>query len=74
LLQGIGDLERLTRTLKEQLLRLRSFCDLEELRQELQAFKEQYNEHGLFDRNGIESLQRPGQDLPALGVVSCLPS
>jgi len=61
---------RFMRTLKEQLLWLRNFRNLEELRQALLAFKEQYNEHWLIERNGFRSPRQARQDLLALGAAA----
>ena len=40
------------RTLKEQLLWVRTFETVEELRQALLGFKNRYNEHWLIERHG----------------------
>jgi putative transposase len=68
--EGNGCVERFMRTLKEQLLWLRNFRNLEELRQALLAFKEQYNEHWLIERNGFRSPRQARQDLLALGAAA----
>lgn len=68
--EGNGCVERFMRTLKEQLLWLRSFRNLEELRQALLAFQEQYNEHWLIERNGFRSPRQTRQDLLALGAAA----
>jgi len=54
------------RILKKQLLRLRSFWDLEEQRRVPLAFKEQYIEYRLIERIAFQLQQRAGQDLLAL--------
>lgn len=50
--QGNGCAERFIRTLKEQLLWLRRFDTVEELRLALLAFKERYNESWIIERHG----------------------
>jgi transposase InsO family protein len=53
--EGNGCIERFFRTLKEQLLWIRPFRDVEELRQGLLAFKETYNQEWLIERLGFRS-------------------
>jgi transposase InsO family protein len=53
--EGNGCAERFIRTLKEQLLWLRRFATIEELRLALQAFREQYNREWLIERHGYLS-------------------
>lgn len=48
--EGNGCIERFFRTLKEQLLWLRRFRDLDELRDALHAFQRRYNEHWILQR------------------------
>lgn len=50
--QGNGCAERFIRTLKENLLWVRSFDTIEELRQALLEFKELYNSEWLIERHG----------------------
>lgn len=50
--EGNGCAERFVRTLKEQLLWLRTFETVEELRLALQEFKQRYNTLWLIGRNG----------------------
>jgi transposase InsO family protein len=50
--QGNGCAERFIRTLKEQLLWVRSFATVEELRRALLAFQERYNREWLIERHG----------------------
>ena len=50
--EGNGVAERFIRTLKEQLLWVRTFDTVEELRQALLEFKERYNRHWLLQRHG----------------------
>jgi putative transposase len=51
--EGNGCAERFIRTLKENLLWVRSFATVEELRQALLAFREVYNETWLIERHGF---------------------
>ena len=53
--EGNGCIERFFRTLKEQLLWVRPFQDVEDLRQGLLAFKETYNQEWLIERLGFQS-------------------
>ncbi len=48
--EGNGCIERFFRTLKEQLLWVRDFRNMEELREALVAFRETYNEHWIVER------------------------
>ena len=50
--EGNGVAERFIRTLKENLLWIRTFDTVEELRQELLAFRRRYNESWLIERHG----------------------
>ena len=50
--EGNGVAERFIRTLKEQLLWVRTFDTVEELRQALLVFKDQFNKHWLLQRHG----------------------
>jgi transposase InsO family protein len=50
--EGNGVAERFVRTLKEQLLWVRHFDTVEELRLALLEFKERYNRHWLLQRHG----------------------
>jgi putative transposase len=63
--EGNGCIERFFRTLKEQLLWVRPFRDVEELRQGLLAFKETYNKEWLIERLGFRS---PAQVRQAFAV------
>ena len=54
-LEGNGCAERFIRTLKENLLWLRTFETIEELRQALLDFKETYNTTWLIERHGFIS-------------------
>jgi len=48
--EGNGCIERFFRTLKEQLLWLRPFTDLAELRQALTEFRQRYNHGWILER------------------------
>jgi len=51
--EGNGCAERLIRTLKQNLLWVRTFKTVEELRQTLLAFRETYNTTWLIERHGF---------------------
>ena len=53
--EGNGVAERFIRTLKEQLLWVRSFDTVEELRQALLEFKARYNRAWLCERHGHQT-------------------
>ena len=61
--QGNGGAERFIRLLKENLLWVRSFATIEELRQALLAFKEQYNNQWLLQRHGYRTPNQVRQQL-----------
>lgn len=63
--EGNGCIERFFRTLKEQLLWVRHFATVDELRQALLAFKETYNREWLIARLGYRS---PAQVRQAFAV------
>ena len=48
--EGNGCIERFFRTLKEQLLWIRHFRDLEELQTALIEFRDRYNQHWILGR------------------------
>ena len=48
--EGNGCIERFFRTLKEQLLWVRRFRDLQELRAALREFRDRYNHHWIVQR------------------------
>jgi len=50
--EGNGVAERFIRTLKEQLLWVKTFDTVEELRRALLEFKDRFNRHWLFQRHG----------------------
>ena len=53
--EGNGCIERFFRTLKEQLLWVRHFTDVEDLQQALRTFKETYNHQWLIERLGFRA-------------------
>jgi transposase InsO family protein len=53
--EGNGCAERFIRTLKENLLWVRRFATVEELRLTLQAFKETYNQGWIIERHGYKT-------------------
>jgi transposase InsO family protein len=53
--EGNGCAERFIRTLKENLLWVRPFATVEELRLALQAFKETYNQSWIIERHGYKT-------------------
>jgi transposase InsO family protein len=63
--EGNGCAERFIRTLKEQLLWLRRFDTVEELRQALHAWLELYNKRWLIERHGHRSPAQVRRDLLA---------
>lgn len=63
--EGNGCIERFFRTLKEQLLWLRRFRDLDELRAALAEFRQRYNQHWIIERLNY---QTPVQARRALSV------
>ena len=56
--EGNGCAERVIRTLKEQLLWVRSFATVEELRLALIAWAELYNREWMIERHGFKSPAR----------------
>ena len=50
--EGNGCIERFFRTLKENLLWVRDFATVEELRLALLEFRRLYNEHWILERHG----------------------
>jgi putative transposase len=53
--EGNGCIERFFRTLKEQLLWIRRFRDLDELREALHQFQKRYNDHWIIQRLNYRS-------------------
>ncbi|RMG38750.1 MAG: IS3 family transposase, partial [Gammaproteobacteria bacterium] len=65
--EGNGVGEQFIRTLKEQLLWVRTFDTVEELRQALLEFKERYNRHWILQRHGYAT---PAQVRAAHAVIA----
>jgi transposase InsO family protein len=63
--EGNGVAERFIRTLKEQLLWVRTFRTVEELREALQAWLITYNEQWLVERHGFRTPAQVRRDLLA---------
>jgi transposase InsO family protein len=63
--EGNGCAERFIRTLKENLLWVRTFETVEDLRQALLAFQRRYNEEWLIQRHGYRSPAQFRRDLVA---------
>ena len=61
--EGNGVAERFIRTLKENLLWVRTFKTIEELRAELVAFAKRYNETWLVARHGYKTHARFREEL-----------
>jgi putative transposase len=61
--EGNGCIERFFRTLKEQLLWVRRFRNLAELRQTLHDFRRRYNEHWIVQRLGYRTPAQARRDL-----------
>jgi putative transposase len=53
--EGNGCVERFIRTLKENLLWVRRFATIEELRLALHAFKDSYNQTWIVERHGYQT-------------------
>jgi len=64
--EGNGCIERFFRTLKEQLLWVRHFQNLEELQHALREFRDQYNRSWLIERLGFQSPRQARERLLAL--------
>src|SRR6266699_30529 len=65
-----GCVERFIRTLKEQLLWVRTFQNVEELRCALAEFRERYNQRWIVQRLGYLTPAYARQQLLALGVAA----
>ena len=65
-----GCVERFIRTLKEQLLWVRTFHTVEELQQALAEFRERYNQRWIVERLGYLTPAQARQQLLALGGVA----
>ncbi len=68
--EGNGRVERFIRTLKEQLLWVRTFRTVEELRQALAQFRERYNQRWIVQRHGYLTPQQALQPLLARGAAA----
>jgi len=68
--EGNGCIERFFRTLKEQLLWVRHFEDVQELEEALRDFRDRYNEHWLLGRLQFQSPRQARQRLLALEVAA----
>ncbi len=68
--EGNGCVERFIRTLKEQLLWVRTFRNVEELRCALQEFRDRYNQRWIVQRLGYLTPQQARQRLLALGAAA----
>ena len=66
----IGCSDRFIRTRKEQLLWVRTFETVEELRLALHAWRKIYNERWLIERHGHRSPAQVRRDLPASSVAA----
>ena len=64
--EGNGCIERFFRTLKEQLLWVRHFQDLDELQQALHEFRDRYNREWLIERLGFQSPRQARERFLAL--------
>lgn len=62
--EGNGCIERFFRTLKEQLLWVRRFRNIEELRQALREFRDRYNQHWIVERLGYQTPAQARRDFP----------
>ena len=63
--ERIGVAERFVRTLKEQLLRVRTIATVAELVEALREFERTYNERWLIERHGFRSPRQVRLDLLA---------
>ena len=68
--EGNGVAERFIRTLKEQLLWVRTFQTVEELRQALLDWLPLYNEQWLVERHGFRSPRQVHRDFQATLVAA----
>ena len=62
--EGNGIAERFIRTLKEQLLWVRTFETIEDLRAALLEFQSRYNEHWILERHGYRSPNQIREEHP----------
>ena len=68
--EGNGCVERFIRTLKEQLLWVRTFQTVEELRQALAEFRERYNQRWIVQRHDYLTPVQAREKLLALGAAA----
>ena len=68
--EGNGCAERFIRTLKENLLWVRPFDTVEELRQALLVFRESYNTTWLIERHGLQTPAAVRQNQLSLAAVA----
>ena len=68
--EGNGVAERFIRTLKENLLWVRSFATIEELRLALLAFKRTYNEQWMLEKYDYRSPAQVRRDLVGLDAAA----
>ena len=68
--EGNGVAERFIRTLKENLLWVRSFETIEELRLALLEFKRTYNEHWMLEKYDYRSPAQVRRDLLGLDAAA----
>ena len=69
--EGNGCVERFIRTLKENLLWVRTFETVEDLRQALPEFKRQYNEQWILERLGYRTPDQARKDAcPAVEIAA----
>ena len=68
--EGNGVAERFIRTLKENLLWVRSFATIEELRLALLAFKRTYNEQWMLEKYDYRSPAQVRRDLLGLDAAA----
>lgn len=68
--EGNGCIERFWRTLKEQLLWIKTFATIEELNQALKTFQNHYNQNWLIGRHGHRPPATVRQDLLGQGKAA----
>ncbi len=68
--EGNGVAERFIRTLKEQLLWVRTFQTVEDLRQALHDWLRLYNEHWLVERHGFRAPAHVRRDFQATSIAA----
>jgi transposase InsO family protein len=68
--EGNGCIERFWRTLKEQLLWIHTFANIEDLNQALQQFRDLYNHQWLIERHNHRAPAQVRQDLLGTGVAA----